>query len=81
MTEGIHQRFAANTVDFIAEDRVQSPGPPFNNDTKSNLLPNLLMDDKFLLDTGKCLFEIKRVTVSIAESSHCAAALFNDLLY
>jgi hypothetical protein len=60
--EGIHQHFTANTVDFIADNWMQRPGPPFDSHAKPNLFPSLLMDGEFLLDTGKCLFEIERVS-------------------
>jgi len=58
VAEGVDQRFAANTVDFIADYRVHRTGAAFNNDAKINLL----LVSEFLPDTGKCLFDIKRVT-------------------
>jgi hypothetical protein len=58
----IDQSFPANSVDFIADNWMQSPGPALNNNAEPDLFPNLLMDGEFLLDAGKCLFEIERVS-------------------
>src|SRR5262249_61648672 len=51
-TEYIDQYFAANAVDFIANERVQRPGAAFDKDAKTDLL----LDGEFVSDSGKSLF-------------------------
>ena len=75
MAEGVDQCFAAYAEDFIAQDRMQCLGPPFNDDAKTNLL----LDGKLLPDAGKRLFQIERIIIGKSAGLLLHYALFNDL--
>jgi hypothetical protein len=77
MVKCIDQRFTTEAVDFIAYKWVQWPWLAFNNNTKIMRLRG----GKFLLDSGKCLFETKRVAAIRAQSTDSVPALLYDLTH
>jgi hypothetical protein len=74
MTECIDQRFTSKAVDFIADEWVQWPWAAIDD----NLKINRLRDGKFLFDSGKCLFETKRVGAIREQSADSVPALLYD---
>ena len=64
VTECIDQRFAADPVDFIPDDRVQRTRPALDDHTKINVP----LDGEFLPNQRKCIFEIKRAAVETTGS-------------